>query len=1162
MGRYEPESSRYEWTSTKQPGTFPAIRDQRSSLTSESSIILEDIDRLEISVTTVNFSYSRLERQRALQKLSAAAMQTRLPIRWRMRRHELTPKQFKACLCRQLAPLKLSSKEIGAIIDLFGSRNRNVDTRDFSIFFTELGFIERSRRNIGRAKRMACPLIKKKFSQHRILPHLARKKKRTPSANSSEHDNMSSGGGISSHPRGPSVPGRKETGVRLRRRSSLSILRTQEIYGDSSTLLGWTLNKPPIHSVSDFQAEKDSLRTALVKLCAAASLDDGISRGNHSAMSATCCDLPIRTVKEHIAELYGARLSQNEVSAICKKFACPRKANFVDCRFLHDQYLMMARYGFREPETQHSVKATLKGNSKQLASLAAFSFRDLESNQTLSDEKDVHIAEIMEAVRQSILTSQRYKMGVIPFAERAKKISTIHVVLDALVALKADSHTELLAQELYKRVSEDGSPLAKKWTEFYARRGGNTLRTALLAARCFLFEQTGVSKVVTAVQVVSHWQTTVRKLQLSRQRRQQEKQLNACMILAIVRSWKSLKARSEAQATTIASNTLDATTRSTLGCRIAAWAASRMGARRLASAILDLHRTRDATAALTIQFALREYASRRGYNYPFKLRTLAALILQTIYRNQKYRRSQKRAKHLATELKHLNAVLDIQRWWKRGLCHHHVKQLQYLRSRQKKNSSARRIQLRFRIMMANRILEERRIAQALAIESSAIIVQNKWRSKHQQNRWLVIVRQKRAQTRIASLFRMHLVGRISPLAIRPQTLDRMRELLMYACPLLARVHSATSSHCGSPLLTESPCVYVTAYSKIEPSTDCIESAGATEIKDAHTIGGPRSMAGYTENPTFCDPTMVPRFFRARRGDDNYTSLPIHQRMQVALCKTQPAIRNHSQEFKEWNDEILINGVESSTSLAFTVCSDASSGTDARDFYGQAELALHCAQPDFRHTHGSQVRFGARAETGVWWCSFAPRWRKAKKLRLPLQKLSKQVEIERGRLLRLKNRERSPSGEICVSLRVAPPAYNMCGYVLRRVEFVLTTLSWKPSWVVLARGMLKIFSGRCELNPTHEIETKHILAIDFNIEDEVIGISVAGNGSHKLRIDDPIMRRMWLRKLRRCSTLIPTNEYITEEVSHQSYIKKHKNLQLGNNSRAHHARRRAGIMLVS
>ena len=135
---------------------------------------------------------------------------------------------------------------------------------------------------------------------------------------------------------------------------------------------------------------------------------------------------------------------------------------------------------------------------------------------------------------------------------------------------------------------------------------------------------------------------------------------------------------------------------------------------------------------------------------------------------------------------------------------------------------------------------------------------------------------------------------------------------------------------------------------------------------------------------------------------------------------------------------------------------------------------------------------------------------------------------------------------CTSAR-RPSRNSVCSHMLRRVELVLTSYSWKPSWVVLAFGVLRVYNARGEVEPRFEINCEHIIGVGYDVEDDTINVKVVGDKDYSFRIivdehkendeDRGFIRRTWLRKLRRVCPKIVTNEFCQEEMSHDAFVQQ-------------------------
>ena len=122
----------------------PTVTTSRSAA---STIILNRLDDLEFSLTGCDYDHTERDRRRAVAKLTDAAARNPLPPVWRAAKRLLSPKDLRYLL-KGVLPKALTPKELGSIVLALAPDGR-VDSRDFAVFYGELGAIEQCRRNIG-----------------------------------------------------------------------------------------------------------------------------------------------------------------------------------------------------------------------------------------------------------------------------------------------------------------------------------------------------------------------------------------------------------------------------------------------------------------------------------------------------------------------------------------------------------------------------------------------------------------------------------------------------------------------------------------------------------------------------------------------------------------------------------------------------------------------------------------------------------------------------------------------------------------------------------------------------------------------------------------------------------------------------------------------------
>lgn len=116
----------------------------------------------------------------------------------------------------------------------------------------------------------------------------------------------------------------------------------------------------------------------------------------------------------------------------------------------------------------------------------------------------------------------------------------------------------------------------------------------------------------------------------------------------------------------------------------------------------------------------------------------------------------------------------------------------------------------------------------------------------------------------------------------------------------------------------------------------------------------------------------------------------------------------------------------------------------------------------------------------------------------------------------------PSGTISFTLRLPPLAYNMCGWVMRESEGLMTLGNMKRRWVILLDGVLLYYEDQFTLN-----DCKGVLILDevtsmtqINHKEGVAIVLTHGpNQSDNWTImwdpNEPAnINQMWERKLKR------------------------------------------------
>ncbi|KAH8060915.1 hypothetical protein JL722_4204 [Aureococcus anophagefferens] len=176
--------------------------------------------------------------------------------------------------------------------------------------------------------------------------------------------------------------------------------------------------------------------------------------------------------------------------------------------------------------------------------------------------------------------------------------------------------------------------------------------------------------------------------------------------------------------------------------------------------------------------------------------------------------------------------------------------------------------------------------------------------------------------------------------------------------------------------------------------------------------------------------------------------------------------------------------------------------------GRARRALQLEKTRPLHAGASNSPARGKKKQRVT-STFTPGTHTMENIRLPLGVMRREVEVERGKLLHLKNRERLATGELYTTIRPAPSAYSV--------------------------------------EPRFEINCEHIIGVGYDVEDDTINVKVVGDKDYSFRIivnehkendeDRGFIRRTWLRKLRRVCPKIVTNEFCQEEMSHDAFVQQ-------------------------
>ena len=302
----------------------PTVTTSRSAA---STIILNRLDDLEFSLTGCDYDHTERDRRRAVAKLTDAAARNPLPPVWRAAKRLLSPKDLRYLL-KGVLPKSLTPKELGSIVLALAPDGR-VDSRDFAVFYSELGAIEQCRRNIG---------IKQRGMSSSLLKEPSRRVKRmsdTPDKKWSP-----------SH----SVP---EKGTRAyyewkaRQKTRLK-MREEKFFGGKRRFWGAAGQRPPTTMTPSGEASLDRrarvLRSAFLKLLAAALDYDRVGEGA-KGLDVLSAPMPCDEAARLLFDLFRVHIDDHEAVALSLAFPSSVAEDAVDCAALRDYFLTLARHG-------------------------------------------------------------------------------------------------------------------------------------------------------------------------------------------------------------------------------------------------------------------------------------------------------------------------------------------------------------------------------------------------------------------------------------------------------------------------------------------------------------------------------------------------------------------------------------------------------------------------------------------------------------------------------------------------------------------------------------------------------------------------------------------------------------------------------------------------
>lgn len=139
---------------------------------------------------------------------------------------------------------------------------------------------------------------------------------------------------------------------------------------------------------------------------------------------------------------------------------------------------------------------------------------------------------------------------------------------------------------------------------------------------------------------------------------------------------------------------------------------------------------------------------------------------------------------------------------------------------------------------------------------------------------------------------------------------------------------------------------------------------------------------------------------------------------------------------------------------------------------------------------------------------------------------------------------SRRGEVSYRIWVAPRSLSLCSHLEERLARNSMVAFWKSSWCVLGFDQLRVFNSRGDAEPRFAVNVDHLDSIDIIKEtddDLIFAFQVAGGSRHVFRVPEigyPNQEQLlfaWVRRLRRASPRIKTNELAPSNCTHNQYV---------------------------
>ena len=138
------------------------------------------------------------------------------------------------------------------------------------------------------------------------------------------------------------------------------------------------------------------------------------------------------------------------------------------------------------------------------------------------------------------------------------------------------------------------------------------------------------------------------------------------------------------------------------------------------------------------------------------------------------------------------------------------------------------------------------------------------------------------------------------------------------------------------------------------------------------------------------------------------------------------------------------------------------------------------------------------------------------------------------------------GRVDYRIWVAPRSLSLASYLEERLARNSMVAFWKTSWCVLGFDQLLAFNSRGDAEPRFAVAVDHLDTVDVIKEtddDLMFAFQVAGGIRHVFRVPEigyPNQEQLlhaWVRRLRRASPRIPTNEFAPSDCSHVHYCRR-------------------------